>query len=132
MKDKVLIDTSVWIDYFKGGNSQLIDKVEVFIKDEAVYVPKVVIAELIQGAKSKKETKIIEELTDAFSIIDQGEETWKRVGVLSHRLKRKGKTCNLIDCYIAIIAKENGCKVFTLDPHFQKIKKEAGIELISL
>jgi hypothetical protein len=132
MKDRVLIDTSVWIDYLKSKDTYLSDKVDALIKTETVFVPKIVIAELIQGAKSEKEIRVIDEFTGAFSIIDQGEETWRKAGILSYRLKRKGETINLIDCYIAIIAKENGCKVFTLDPHFYKIKEDAAIELISL
>jgi hypothetical protein len=132
MKDRVLIDTSVWIDYFKSKDVYLSDKVDALIKTETVFVPKIVIAELIQGAKSEKEIRVIDEFTGAFSIIDQGEETWRKAGILSYKLKRKGETINLIDCYIAIIAKENRCKVFTLDPHFCKIKEDAAIELISL
>lgn len=131
MKDRILIDTSVWIDYFKGKDPHLADEVDAYIKAQTVYVPKIVIAELIQGARSEKEIKVINEFTVAFSIIDQRDETWKKAGLLSYRLKRKGKTCNLTDCYIAIIAKENGCKVFTLDPHFYEMKEE-GIETIPL
>lgn len=44
-------------------------------------------------------------------------------------MKRKGTTVNLMDCYIAVIANEHNCKIFSLDEHFMKIKKFVGIEL---
>lgn len=49
---------------------------------------------------------------------------------LAYQLKRKGKTVNLADCYIAIIAQEQGCRVFTLDEHFKEIQKVTDIALL--
>src|SRR3990172_5584622 len=40
-----------------------------------------------------------------------------------YTMKRKGITANLMDCYLAVIAQENNCKIFTLDRHFKDIKK---------
>lgn len=73
MKDRVLIDTSIWIDYFKGGEEELLEKTDWFLNYAAIYVPKVVIAELIQGARSEKEVSVIESFIEAFNIIDQTE-----------------------------------------------------------
>ena len=127
--DKVLIDTSVWIKYFKDKNNQLAEKVDEVLTFSDVYVPKVVIAELIQGAKSEKEISVIEEFIDAFNIIDQADKTWVNTGRLSFSMKRKGITVNLVDCYIALLANENNCKLFSLDEHFKNIKKFLRFEL---
>jgi hypothetical protein len=56
---KVLIDTSVWIDYFKNRDDNVSQRVDEILTFSDVYVPKVVIAELIQGAKSEKEISVI-------------------------------------------------------------------------
>ena len=69
MKDKsrrVLIDTSVWIAYFKENDRLFAEKVDQVLTDAEIFVPKVVIAELIQGAKSEKEISVIAEFIDAF------------------------------------------------------------------
>jgi predicted nucleic acid-binding protein len=97
-----------------------------------VCVPKIVIAELIQGAHSEKDLKTIREFLDAFTIIAEGEGTWIDSGTLSHALKRKGRTVNLADCYIATLAKENGCSVLTLDRYFNDIKNVADIKLVAV
>jgi len=127
---KVLIDTSIWIDYFKDKSPILSKKVDKILLQNEVYVPKIVIAELIQGAKSEKEISIIEDFIDAFNIIDQKENSWLKAGRLSYSLKKKGKTINLIDCYIAVIAQEHNCQIFTLDEHFKEIQKVTKIHLL--
>ncbi len=108
--ERVLIDTSVWIKYFRDKETGISRRVDGILSSQQVYVPKIVIAELIQGAKSEHEISFIEDVFDAFNIIDQKEDTWLKAGRLSFTLKRKGKTINLTDCYIAVIAEEYGCQ----------------------
>jgi len=121
--DKILIDTSVWIDYLQNEDSPISQKMDRMVSEAEVYVPNIVIAELIQGAKSSKEIAVIEDFLDAFHIIDQKEETWIKAGRLSYDLKKRGQTIHLLDCYIAVIALEWGCRIFTLNRHFRDIQK---------
>lgn len=129
---KILVDTSIWIDYFKDNSSGIAEKVDEMLTRDEVYVPKIIIAELIQGAKSEREVSVIEEFIDAFHIVDQGADTWIKVGKLSFSMKENGKKINLSDCYIAVIAQEHGCHIFTLDGHFEDIREFADIHLIAL
>ncbi|MEW6457235.1 MAG: PIN domain-containing protein [Acidobacteriota bacterium] len=96
--EKILIDTSVWIDYFQNKPSKISEKVDRILSENEICVPKVVIAELIQGAKSDREVSIIEDFLDAFYIIDQKENTWIKAGKLSYEMRKKGKAVNLTDC----------------------------------
>jgi len=128
--EKILIDTSIWIDYFQNKSSLISEKVDKILSENEVFVPKIVIAELIQGAKSEKEISIIEDFLDAFHIVDQKEDTWLKAGRLSYDLKKKGKTINLFDCYITAIAQEHECMIFTLNRHFKEIQSIADISLI--
>ena len=128
--EKILIDTSVWIDYFKDKSAGLSKKVDEILSRHEVYVPKVVIAELIQGSKSEREVSVIEDFVDAFNIIDQREDSWIKAGKLSFNLKNKGKTDNLTDCYIAVIAQEHGCRILSLDLHFKDIQKSLSLDLV--
>jgi tRNA(fMet)-specific endonuclease VapC len=127
---RVLVDTSIWIAYFKNADTLLTEKIDNVLTFYEIFVPRVVIAELIQGAKTEKEMSVIEEFVDAFYIIDQTENTWLKAGRLSFSMKRKGLTVHIIDCYIAAIAHENKCKLMTLDEHFKGIKKYIQLELL--
>lgn len=128
--DRILIDTSVWIEYFKNQDKQFTGKVDQLLTFSDVCVPKVVIAELLQGAKSEKEISVIEEFVEAFNILDQSDDTWIKAGRLSFSMKRKGGTVNIVDCYIAAIASENSCKIFSLDEHFKSIRNFLKLELL--
>ena len=130
--NRILIDTSVWIDYLQEASTGIAGKVEDMISNHIIFVPKIVIAELIQGASSIKEISVIEDFTEAFNIIDQADDTWVDAGRLSYNLKKKGKTVNLSDCYIASIAFQNNCHIFTLDKHFKDIQKILSINLINI
>ncbi|MBI4826118.1 MAG: PIN domain-containing protein [Nitrospirae bacterium] len=129
MRDKILIDTSVWIAYFKASDTALVERVDDLLTVAEICVPKVVIAELMQGAKSEQEVVVIGEFIGAFTILDQQNETWEKAGRLSFQMKRKGITVHLIDCYIAMITDEHRCRLFTLDKHFKDIKRFLKIEL---
>jgi predicted nucleic acid-binding protein len=128
--DRILIDTSVWIEYFRSKSSSVAQKVDRILEQDEVCVPKIVIAELMQGSKSKKELSVIEDFFDAFHIIDQKEDSWIRAGSLSYRLKKRGKSINLFDCYIAVIAQEYGCTIFSLNRHFKEIQTLIDIPVI--
>jgi hypothetical protein len=95
-----------------------------------IFVPQVVLAELMQGAKSEKEISVIAEFIEAFRIIDQTEDTWMEAGRLSYSMKKKGTTIHLMDCYLAILAMENQCRIFSLDEHFKLIKNFLKVKLI--
>jgi predicted nucleic acid-binding protein len=133
MSDKVLIDTSVWIAYFQAhAPVGVLEKVDELLSDGDIHVPKIVLAELIQGAHSEKNLEVIREFVEAFTIIGESADTWLEAGRLSFTLKKKGKTINLADCYIAVLAKDHKCSVFTLDKHFKDIQKETGLKVLSI
>ncbi len=127
---KVLIDTSIWIDYFRGSSENLGTRVDEYLSAETVFAPAVVMAELIQGAKSERELSAIDELFGTIHLLEQQQDTWKNAGLLSYKLKRKGYNVSLTDCYMAQIALENGCDVYTRDVHFQLIAKVAPLGLV--
>ena len=131
MRDsRVLIDTSVWIAYFKNTDKRLTERVDDVLTRSEVYVPKVVIAELIQGARTEKEIAVIEDFVNAFIVIDQTADTWLKAGRLSFSMKKKGITVHIIDCYIAILAGQHSCSIFSLDEHFKSIQKFLKFNLL--
>ena len=133
MRDNVLIDTSVWIAYFQAhALTRVSEMVDELLSHGEIFVPKIVLAELMQGAHSEKDISVIRDFLEAFYIIGEQENTWVKAGALSYALKKKGKTVNLADCYIAITAQENNCAILTLDKHFKDIQKEIGLRLISI
>jgi tRNA(fMet)-specific endonuclease VapC len=131
MRDNVLIDTSVWIAYFQSDTpARVSEMVDELLSQSEIYVPKIVLAELMQGAHSEKDLAVIRDFLEAFHIVGEEANTWVEAGKLSYALKKKGKTVNLADCYIAVMAGENNCAILTLDKHFRDIQRETGLRLV--
>jgi predicted nucleic acid-binding protein len=129
--ERVLVDTSVWIEYFRGGDPSVTGIVEALIKGGAVVTAGIILAELLQGARTDREVEIIEDMKDTFEWIslERSDESWIRAGKLSRDLRRAGNAVHLTDCLIAVLAVENRCRVASLDAHFRMIAEVLPIEL---
>ena len=117
----VIADTSVWIEYLRGGDEIARAELRGFIRTEQVALVGVVLAELLQGCRTPKESSAILAEVTGLRFLETGFGTWRRTGELSASLKSTGITLPLSDVLIAALAMEHRCQVFTLDPHFAQI-----------
>jgi predicted nucleic acid-binding protein len=121
MRDNILVDTSIWIEYFNRPESKAGARLEKLIKEGDVCSAGVILTELLQGAKIEKEFNAILESFIVLPFLNTTIDTWIRAGKISFSLRRKGITIPTTDLIIASLAMEHGCSVFTIDPHFEKI-----------
>ncbi|MBW1714614.1 MAG: PIN domain-containing protein [Deltaproteobacteria bacterium] len=126
MKANVLVDTSIWIEYFNKPDSRAGESLENLLREGRVFCAGVVLAELLQGAKIEREFKLILESMTALPFLETTLNTWIEAGRISFSLRKKGITIPVTDIILASLALESHCLVFTLDPHFNKIP---GIKL---
>jgi len=125
----VLVDTSVWIDYFRKKDPAY-SKVDNLMEEEEVGICRLIIAELLQGAKGSKEIEIILDLPCVFPVIDELSDTWEKTGLLANQLRGQGITIGLADCYLATLAHQNNVRIFSHDSHFRMIKSFTQINLL--
>ena len=128
---RVLVDSSVWIEFFRK-NEPYHYVVGQLMDDGQIVCCGVILAELMQGAKSDKELAVLEDFLHVFTFIPESPELWAAAGKLSYKLRRKGVTVGLSDCFIAVAAASAKIPVATLDSHFDVLCKPAGISLIPL
>ncbi|MBU2515386.1 PIN domain-containing protein [bacterium] len=121
MKHNILVDTSIWIEFFNHSDSEYGELLEQLILDNRVVYTGVILAELLQGAKIEKEYHEIQENMAVFPFLESSYQTWLSVGKTAFSLRRKGLTLPLTDILIACLAEENTCQIFSLDDHFKKI-----------
>lgn len=122
----VLIDTSAWIEYLKKTSHPVTKEIESALILNVAATCKLVLAELLQGARSEKETDLILDLASVVRILNESESTWQEAGFLSNKLRKQGKAISLIDCYLAVLAKESKAVILTLDKHFSVIEEKIG------
>ena len=128
---RVLVDTSVWIEFFRK-HEPYYSLVVRLIDDEQVFCCGIILAELMQGAKSDKELAALDDFSHVFQFITETAQLWAVAGRLAFQLRRKGMTIGLSDCYIAVAAASVSAQVATLDSHFQLLAKPAKITLYPL
>jgi len=118
---KVIVDTSVWIQFFNAPQSKEKKEIDKLLNDNRVAVVGVIVSELLQGSRSQRDFEKIEDKINALPYMEVSKNTWMEVGRTSFQLRKQGITVPLTDILIAIVARENGCEIYTLDPHFKKI-----------
>ncbi len=124
----VLVDTSIWIDYLQRNNT-FNGKIIELIDAKEVVVTGLIVAELIQGAKTEKEIKLIRSFTESFDVLSGDSQTWEKAGMLSYELRKKGRIVGLADSFLAALAIENSLSIFTQDKHFKEIAKKTNLKL---
>ena len=127
--NKVLIDSSVWISFFRGRDQGLIEAVSSLLTRGAAIICGVVVTEVIQGALNEKEMEKILTLFEPVERIDLTLRDWEVAGRLSYSLRRKGITASTLDVLLATTAIENDCFFYTADKHFELITRHSDLKL---
>ena len=124
---RVLVDSSIWIDYFKGGgHSTLLDQ---FIEDNLICSNDVILAELVPLLKIKKQSHLIE-LLYAVSKIPLAIR-WQKIVDYQVINSRKGiKQVGIPDLVIVDHVVQNDLSLYTLDGHFKKMSKYIPFKLV--
>ena len=122
MKSPLLIDTSAWIDFFRGKQSGVTDTVQLALQLGLARLCGPVKAELLQGVKTKKEKQQLGVMFDAIENLDTHEADWETAGSNLQALRESGITLPLTDALIAAIANRHKAHVLTLDHHFSHLK----------
>jgi hypothetical protein len=115
---KVLVDTSVWADFFNGYPSAEKKALSRLIAgDDEVFTCGVVVAEVFQGLRQDKGRREIVRLFRELVFVEpSGIDAYLRAAEIYRTLRRRGVTVrSTIDCLIAVIAEENACNVLSRD-----------------
>ena len=123
---EVLVDTSIWIDYFRGGDNST--ELDVLIDENLVVTNDLILAELIPYLTVKRQTKVITLLQEINRIPIQVDwEELIRFQVMC--LKCGANGVGVPDLINAQNAKANNCMIYSLDKHFRLLKQVIKIKL---
>ena len=117
----VLADTSVWINFFNLPDSAEKHAVDSLIDADSIAITGVVLTEILQGCRGKKDFAIVKELLLALPWLETTQSVWIKAGDISSTLLRRGITLPIPDLILAATAIEYKCRLFSLDRHFEKI-----------
>lgn len=110
----IVVDTSVWIEYFRQSNQSLSDKLELLIENNEVVALSSVFGELLQGVKNDTEEKTIISFWQNLSKADET-NLFIEAGKLSAKYKLLANGVGLIDSSILAAAIKHNLSLWTLD-----------------
>lgn len=132
---KVIFDTSVWIDFFRNKVNKQTQYLQdlVLLNSESIYLTPTIIQEILQGLKSEKEFEDKKRVLFSFNIL---ESKWLELSISSAKLyfdlKKKGITIRKSnDCLIAQIAIANDCLLVHNDSDFELIASGSSLRVLN-
>ena len=123
----VLVDTSIWIEYFRNGNK--FDKLDFFLDENLVVTNDLILAELIPFLKVRNQRKLINLLyrINKFEIL----VNWEQIIGYQYKCLKKGlNAIGIPDLIIVQNAKQNHCSIYSLDSHFNLMENIFNIKVI--
>jgi predicted nucleic acid-binding protein len=122
----MLVDTSVWIDYFNGYLSPEAERLATAIRDdEAIALPGIVWTEILIGLRTEAEAVKIQNLLDAFDTIkDPTHQDYLASARIYRVCRSKGFTIgSTIDCVIAQLCLRDNFPLLSKDRDFKTISQ---------
>ncbi|MBC8413984.1 MAG: PIN domain-containing protein [Nitrospira sp.] len=121
----VLVDTSIWIDYFRNGDNH--HRLDVLIDENIVATNDLILAELIPFLKVRKQNKVIELLKSVNNL--QLKINWNELIEYQVKCLKKGiNGVGIPDLIIAQNAKQHDCEIYSTDNHFKLMSKVVNIK----
>lgn len=123
----ILVDTSVFIDYFKGIESNSALVFDNVIENKIPYgINDFIYQEVLQGSKTDKEFETLKEYMESlpFYYLQFGRDSYEKAALMNFQCRRNGVTVrSTIDLLIAETAIENSLFILHNDSDFDNISK---------
>ena len=125
----VLIDSSVWIDFFSARPLPHVAAMESIIEHrEDICICGIILAEVLQGIRNDIEFRKTKELLNTLIFLPMQYTVFLRSAEIYRKLRKKGITVRKpLDCMIASVAIENNIPLLHNDKDFQPIEKYCGL-----
>ncbi|BAL25662.1 PIN domain nuclease [Azoarcus sp. KH32C] len=125
----ILVDSSVWIDYFRGTVTPQTEKLDSLLGVEPVATGDLILAEVLQGFSSERDFNQAKKLMTSLVIIDLGGQEMAIQAARNFRsLRALGVTVRkTIDTVIATRCIESGLALLYSDRDFDPFVEHLGL-----
>ena len=122
----VLVDTSIWIEYFRTGNNS--EKLDFFIDENLIVINDLILAELVPSLRVHNQRKIVKLLYTIKKL--QLSINWDQIIEFQFKCLKSGLNgIGIPDLIVAQNAKQNHCEIYSLDHHFKLMKDILRLQL---
>jgi predicted nucleic acid-binding protein len=122
----VLVDSSIWIEYFRGSAND--GRLDFLIEENLIVVNDLILAELIPALHMRRQRKLIglmREIVCPPLEVDWNDLVQMQIACLKHGINKVG----IPDLMIAQHAIQNRLELYTRDKHFKLIAQHIALAL---
>jgi len=131
--DIVLVDTSVWINFFKGKETDASLYLRNNLSNLIIATCPVIVQEVLQGIANDKEFNLIADYFNNFiQLVEDQYELAHSAAKLYRDLRKRGVSIRKPnDCLIAAYAMKNDLILLNDDKDFREIARHASLKTIN-
>ena len=128
----IVVDSSVWIDYFNGRSSRETDLLDTLLVSELVLTGDIILAEVLQGFRTEAGVRQAIRLFDPLPYADMlGRKVAIEAASHYRTLRRKGVTIRkLVDVLIAAFCIHGGHSLLHSDRDFEALEEHCGLRTL--
>lgn len=128
---QVIVDTSVWIDFFKGTLAKKHkEAIQALLDNEQVALTDIIKFEILAGARSQKEYDFLLDILQPLPELYVRREEAQLVCEFGFLLKSKGMLGKYTDVCIAYLSRSHDCLIWSFDSYFQLLSKKRMVRII--
>ena len=129
----ILVDSSVWIDFFNGVETPQVTLLDNKLGDTPILVGDLILTEVLQGFKSNKDFEMAKQALERFQLREMvGKDIALRSAENYRRLRKSGITVRkTIDVVIATFCIENNVALLHSDRNFDPMEDILGLMILS-
>jgi predicted nucleic acid-binding protein len=126
----IFVDSSVWIDYFRGTETQETGRLDAVLGEQEIVVGDVVLTEVLQGFASERDFRTALGLFDTLTIVAVGgRQTAIEAARNFRKLRARGVTPRkTIDTLIATYCIESSLELLFSDRDFQPFVEHLSLK----
>jgi len=126
----IMVDSSVWIDYFAGTATAEAEKLDSLLGEEPIATGDLILVELLQGFRTDKDFAKARELLMSLNVLNMLNTTIALKSAANFRLlRKKGVTVRkTIDTIIATYCIENKLPLLYSDKDFQPFHQHLRLQ----
>ena len=128
----ILVDSSVWIDYFRGAVTPQTEKLDSLLGQQPLAIGDLILTEVLQGFDDERDFNVARKLLTSFMVVELGgQEIAVQAAKNFRALRRLGITVRkTIDTVIATRCIEDGYDLLHADRDFDPFAKHLGLRTV--
>jgi predicted nucleic acid-binding protein len=129
----IVVDTSVWIDLFRGADTWQVEALVAAIEaDEAVALTDIVLTEILQGLPDDRSVRRVEERLLAHPVLAlEPLDDHRRAAAMYRTCRRRGVTIRrTLDCLIASVCVREDVPLLHADVDFDRLAEHTELRVI--